>query len=121
MLSRTAKANFICPTFLMDATGCTSGVKARGRRMHSPRTKSGAQEQVRSRLRCAHAGKPRLSSATVISERQTMKIEKMLKSYRIEEGRHFRLKDHDPDDTYGLKSEGKPLAQEWLARGVEEL
>jgi PPK2 family polyphosphate:nucleotide phosphotransferase len=50
-----------------------------------------------------------------------MKIEKMLKRYRIEDGKHFRLKDHDPGDTHGLKSEGKPLAQELLARGVEEL
>ena len=50
-----------------------------------------------------------------------MKIEKMLKRYRIEEGKHFRLKDHDPGDTHGLKSEGKPEARELLAKGVEEL
>ena len=50
-----------------------------------------------------------------------MKIEKMLKRYRIEEGEHFRLKDHDPGDTHGLKSEGKPEARELLTKGVEEL
>jgi PPK2 family polyphosphate:nucleotide phosphotransferase len=50
-----------------------------------------------------------------------MKIEKMLKRYRIEEGKHFRLKDHDPGDTHGLKSEGKPEARELLTKGVEEL
>ncbi len=50
-----------------------------------------------------------------------MKIEKILKRYRIEEGRHFRLKDHDPGDTHGLKSEGKPEARELLTKGVEEL
>jgi polyphosphate kinase 2 (PPK2 family) len=50
-----------------------------------------------------------------------MKIEKMLKRYRIEDGKHFRLKDHDPGDTHGLKSEGKPEARELLTKGVEEL
>ena len=50
-----------------------------------------------------------------------MKIEKILKRYRIEEGKHFRLKDHDPGDTHGLKSEGKPEARELLTKGVEEL
>jgi len=50
-----------------------------------------------------------------------MKIEKMLKRYRIEEGKHFRLKDHDPGDTHGLKSESKPEARELLTKGVEEL
>ncbi len=50
-----------------------------------------------------------------------MKIEKILKRYRIEEGTHFRLKDHDPGDTHGLKSEGKPEARELLTKGVEEL
>ena len=50
-----------------------------------------------------------------------MKIEKMLKRYRVEEGKHFRLKDHDPGDTHGLKSESKPEARELLTKGVEEL
>ena len=50
-----------------------------------------------------------------------MKIEKMLKRYRVEEGKHFRLKDYKADDTHGLKSEFKPQAQELLEGGVEEL
>jgi PPK2 family polyphosphate:nucleotide phosphotransferase len=50
-----------------------------------------------------------------------MKIEKLLKRYRIENGKHFRLKDHDPADTHGLKSELKPQAKELLADGVKEL
>jgi len=50
-----------------------------------------------------------------------MKIEKMLKRYRVEEGKHFRLKDYKADDTHGLKSEFKPQAQELLKGGVEEL
>ena len=50
-----------------------------------------------------------------------MKIDKLLKRYRIEEGKHFRLKDYDPADTHGLKSELKPQARELLAHGVAEL
>ena len=50
-----------------------------------------------------------------------MKIEKLLKRYRIEHGKHFRLKDHDPADTHGLDSEMKPQAKELLADGVKEL
>jgi PPK2 family polyphosphate:nucleotide phosphotransferase len=50
-----------------------------------------------------------------------MKIDKMLKRYRVEHGKHFRLKDYDPADTHGLKSELKPQAEKLLAEGVEEL
>jgi len=50
-----------------------------------------------------------------------MKPEKILKRYRVEHGKHFRLKDYDPSDTAGLKSEFKPQARELLAKGVEEL
>jgi PPK2 family polyphosphate:nucleotide phosphotransferase len=50
-----------------------------------------------------------------------MKIEKILKRYRIEEGAKFRLKDHDPADTHGLKSEFKPQAAKLLADGVAEM
>ena len=50
-----------------------------------------------------------------------MKIDKLLKRYRIEHGKHFRLKDHDPADTHGLGSELKPQAKKLLADGVKEL
>ncbi|HUM04752.1 MAG TPA: polyphosphate kinase 2 family protein [Terriglobales bacterium] len=50
-----------------------------------------------------------------------MKIEKLLKRYRVEDGKKFRLKDHDPSDTHGLKSEFKPQARDLLAKGVQEL
>jgi PPK2 family polyphosphate:nucleotide phosphotransferase len=50
-----------------------------------------------------------------------MKIEKLLKPYRIEHAKHFRLKDYDPADTHGLGSELKPLAKELLVDGVREL
>jgi PPK2 family polyphosphate:nucleotide phosphotransferase len=50
-----------------------------------------------------------------------MKIDKLLKRYRIEHGKHFRLKDHDPADTHGLGSELKPQAKELLADGVKKL
>jgi PPK2 family polyphosphate:nucleotide phosphotransferase len=50
-----------------------------------------------------------------------MKIDKLLKRYRIEQGKHFRLKDYDPADTHGLQSELKPQARQLLADGVKEL
>ena len=50
-----------------------------------------------------------------------MKIEKLLKRYRVQEGRHFRLKDYHPADTHGLKSDMKTQARELLLKGVEEL
>jgi PPK2 family polyphosphate:nucleotide phosphotransferase len=50
-----------------------------------------------------------------------MKIEKMLKKYRVESGKHFRLKDFDPADTHGLDSEAKQEAKGLLADGVENL
>jgi PPK2 family polyphosphate:nucleotide phosphotransferase len=50
-----------------------------------------------------------------------MKLNKLLKPYCIEAGKHFRLKDHDPAGTHGLKSEFKPLARDLLAKGVQEL
>ncbi|MGD0509964.1 MAG: polyphosphate kinase 2 family protein [Terriglobales bacterium] len=50
-----------------------------------------------------------------------MKIDKLLKRYRIEDGKHFQLKHHDPADTHGLDSEQKPQAKQLLADGVKEL
>jgi PPK2 family polyphosphate:nucleotide phosphotransferase len=50
-----------------------------------------------------------------------MKMDKVLKRYRIEQGKHFRLEDHDPGDTHGLDHELKPHAKKLLADGVQEL
>jgi len=41
--------------------------------------------------------------------------------FRVTKGATFRLKDVDPGDTAGLKSEDKPRAKEALAMGVEVL
>jgi PPK2 family polyphosphate:nucleotide phosphotransferase len=41
--------------------------------------------------------------------------------YRVADGKGFRLKDFDPDDTGDLSSEHKPEAKEALAAGVEVL
>ena len=41
--------------------------------------------------------------------------------FRITNGRKFHLKDVDPGDTLGLKSEAEPHAKEALAGGVEAL
>ena len=56
-----------------------------------------------------------------LGNHDAMKIDKLLKRYRIESGKHFRLKDYDPADTHGLESERKPLAKELLADGVKEM
>jgi PPK2 family polyphosphate:nucleotide phosphotransferase len=50
-----------------------------------------------------------------------MKTEKLVKPYIVEHGKHFRLKDFDPADTQGLKSELKSKSKELLAEGVAEL
>jgi PPK2 family polyphosphate:nucleotide phosphotransferase len=46
-----------------------------------------------------------------------MKIEKLAKKYRVEGGKHFRLKDFDPADTGHWRS--KEHAQEALQEGIE--
>ena len=46
---------------------------------------------------------------------------KLSRPYRVDDGRKFRLKDVDPGDTGGLKSEDKPRAKEALAIGVNAL
>ena len=43
------------------------------------------------------------------------------KPYRVTNGKKFRLKDVDPDDTGELKSEDKPRAKEALQAGVDAL
>ena len=50
-----------------------------------------------------------------------MKLGKYPKSYCVEHGKHFRLKDIDPSDTHGLKSEFKAQAKALLEKGVKEL
>src|SRR5580693_9209335 len=46
---------------------------------------------------------------------------KIAETYRITKGDKFRLKDNDPGDTMGFKSEAKPRAKEALGMGVQAL
>ena len=46
---------------------------------------------------------------------------RLSKPYRVSDGRKFRLKDVDPDDTGELKSEDKTRAKEALQDGVQTL
>jgi polyphosphate kinase 2 (PPK2 family) len=46
---------------------------------------------------------------------------KLASSFCVTDGKGFRMKDFDPADTQGIKSEAKPEAQEALQRGVEEI
>jgi PPK2 family polyphosphate:nucleotide phosphotransferase len=47
------------------------------------------------------------------------RIRRLVNRYRIDDGRRFRLADHDPADTGGIES--KERAEKGLARGVERL
>lgn len=49
------------------------------------------------------------------------KIKKLVHPYRITSGKKFRLKDFDPGDTHGLKSEFKGEAKTLLSQGVQWL
>jgi PPK2 family polyphosphate:nucleotide phosphotransferase len=49
------------------------------------------------------------------------RVKALIKPYRITSGKGFRLKDIDPEDTGGLKSDAKPEARDALRRGVEWL
>jgi PPK2 family polyphosphate:nucleotide phosphotransferase len=46
---------------------------------------------------------------------------KIAAEYEVTNGKHFRLKDCDPRDTFGYKSEQKLEASELLRKGVEEI
>jgi PPK2 family polyphosphate:nucleotide phosphotransferase len=50
---------------------------------------------------------------------RSRRIRKFVKPYRVDDGRTFRLKDHDPGDSNGLDS--KKEAEKLLAGGVERL
>jgi PPK2 family polyphosphate:nucleotide phosphotransferase len=43
------------------------------------------------------------------------------KPFRVTDGKKFRLKDFDPDETMGLDSEDKPRAKEALTTGIKVL
>jgi PPK2 family polyphosphate:nucleotide phosphotransferase len=46
---------------------------------------------------------------------------KFSESFRVTDGKKFRLKEIDPNETLGIKSADKPLAQEAVAHGVQVL
>src|SRR6266700_7308452 len=50
-----------------------------------------------------------------------MKTEKLAKKFRVESGKHFRLKDFDPADTgnWRSKEDAEEAVQEGIARTVE--
>ncbi len=47
------------------------------------------------------------------------KADKLCRAFRVNDGRHFRLKDIDPDDTGGLTS--REQAEKWLQRGIDRM
>jgi len=49
------------------------------------------------------------------------KAQKFAESFRVTDGKKFRLKDFDPANTLGIKSEAKPRAKEALTIGVQAM
>jgi PPK2 family polyphosphate:nucleotide phosphotransferase len=49
------------------------------------------------------------------------KVRQFAEPFRVDKGRHFRLRDVDPGDTLGYGDEEKPRAKEALATGIEVL
>jgi PPK2 family polyphosphate:nucleotide phosphotransferase len=60
-------------------------------------------------------------SAALDLDRVAKGARKLSRSYRIDDGRKFRLRDIDPGDTSRLEEEDKPKALEMLRAGVEAL
>lgn len=54
----------------------------------------------------------------MIDKKQFKRIHAFVARHRVERGRGFRLKDHDPADTGDLADADKPEAQAWLQKGV---
>jgi PPK2 family polyphosphate:nucleotide phosphotransferase len=46
------------------------------------------------------------------------RVHKFIQPYVVESGENFRLEDHDPCDTHGLKSGDKPEAKRLTAEGI---
>src|SRR4029450_25124 len=57
---------------------------------------------------------PRLSA-----KKRRQRLKDFIQPYRVTDGKGFRLRDIDPDDTHGVKS--KQEAQTYLQHGVELL
>jgi PPK2 family polyphosphate:nucleotide phosphotransferase len=54
----------------------------------------------------------------MIDKQQLKRMHAFVARHRVERGRGFRLKNHDPGDTGHLEDADKPEAQEWLQKGV---
>jgi PPK2 family polyphosphate:nucleotide phosphotransferase len=59
--------------------------------------------------------------AAMLDKKTWKKLDKLVRRYRVTDGRGFRLKDIDPGDTHGLKSQFKTQAKALLEQGVQWL
>ena len=57
----------------------------------------------------------------MLEKKTWKKLDKLIRRYRVTEGSDFRLKNIDPGDTHGLKSEFKEQARALLEQGVQWL
>ena len=46
-------------------------------------------------------------------------VKRLLRPFEVTDGRHFSLKDVDPDDTGRIDS--RDVSEKWLAYGIERL
>lgn len=56
-----------------------------------------------------------------ISKRDVKIVRSIVRPFRVDKGKGFRLRDFDPGDTLHYDSEDKPRAQEALRKGIEHL
>jgi PPK2 family polyphosphate:nucleotide phosphotransferase len=54
----------------------------------------------------------------MLDKKTWKRLDKLIRRYRVSDGKGFRLKDIDPGDTHGLKSEFKTQAKALLEQGV---
>ena len=57
----------------------------------------------------------------MLDKKTWKKLDKLIRRYRVTDGERFRLKDIDPGDTHGLKSQFKTQAKALLEQGVQWL
>lgn len=57
----------------------------------------------------------------MITSKQTEKIQKLIKPYRITDGKNFKLKDIDPDDSGEFEKNDKDRLKELLVEGIGQL
>jgi polyphosphate kinase 2 (PPK2 family) len=59
--------------------------------------------------------------SAIKSKNVIKKAREFARPFRVTDGKKFKLKDYDPDETMGLEAEDKPRAKEALTTGIKVL